>query len=339
MKEGNQQMHANRSIYAPVVMAIADVPMNGSILPEEEYRPRAWIGRPVTLGHPTRNGEFRAAEERDRVGTIANAWVQDGKLMGTLKLDADAVPSRVKRLIEDEGTLDVSTGYFSQDTMSGDYAVNRDVIPDHLALLPDEDGACSWQDGCGLRAQTRGKRKLRVNNCCKECSHTEGTTNMHWVNQYLCDHALTNPNVIRNNARIPTVHDLAGVHRSRTDSPLTPEDDEAVAAMTAHENIREELTANRATSAKFRRNRTGQRQRPDADALVARTHAFHHEQEVRRRNGVAINAALGFAPGNSLHGHAVEVSEDDPEVAAMLGYQTIHEDLRTRNNKSRTRAR
>jgi hypothetical protein len=30
-----------------------------------------------------------------------------------------------------------------------------DMIPDHLALLPNSTGACSWDDGCGLRANAK----------------------------------------------------------------------------------------------------------------------------------------------------------------------------------------
>jgi hypothetical protein len=55
--------------------------------------------------------------------------------------------------------LEVSLGVFTEDEPTSgnwngeDYvAIARSHRPDHLALLPGEQGACSWADGCGVRA-------------------------------------------------------------------------------------------------------------------------------------------------------------------------------------------
>lgn len=58
--------------------------------------------------------------------------------------------------------MELSTGLFTQNepapagaTFNGrpyDY-VARNYRPDHLAVLPDQIGACSLADGCGVLAQ------------------------------------------------------------------------------------------------------------------------------------------------------------------------------------------
>jgi hypothetical protein len=60
--------------------------------------------------------------------------------------------------------LEVSTGLFSdQDSVPGEWngeaydAILRNYRPDHLALLPGGTGACSWEDGCGVRANQKGE--------------------------------------------------------------------------------------------------------------------------------------------------------------------------------------
>src|SRR5690606_16997468 len=41
-----------RMLVVPLIMARADVVMNGGYVPVEEMSPEAWNGRPVTVGHP-----------------------------------------------------------------------------------------------------------------------------------------------------------------------------------------------------------------------------------------------------------------------------------------------
>jgi hypothetical protein len=57
-------------------------------------------------------------------------------------------------------------------------SVARNMIADHLALLPNDEGACNWKDGCGIRANKRNKQinkggkmkrtKMKVTPCCKK---------------------------------------------------------------------------------------------------------------------------------------------------------------------------
>lgn len=73
-----------------------------------------------------------------------------------------------RRLVEGE-ELEVSTGYFhaykeETGTHDGDRyeAVQFDLLPDHLAGLPSETGACSWEDGCGA-PRVNAETALAVN--------------------------------------------------------------------------------------------------------------------------------------------------------------------------------
>ncbi len=157
----------------PVVMAKSDVPMNDALFPEEEYFADAWNGVPVTIGHPaSEDGGFLNANlphviEQLCVGRIFNAEVKFGNLVGEAWVDVNKL-NRVDRelleMMEAGVPLDVSTGFYASiEEKSGESGgkkysqIVRSVIPNHLALLPSEEGACSWKDGCGVRANMRGK--------------------------------------------------------------------------------------------------------------------------------------------------------------------------------------
>jgi hypothetical protein len=125
-------------------------------------------------GHPVEtNGdgepEFVSANQRPyiedmHVGHLANVEADDEirGLTGEAWLSADdatevgeSAIEAARRIAESE-KLDVSTGYFhrpvrTQGRHEGTaYEVEQtDLMPDHLALLPNERGACSWADGCG----------------------------------------------------------------------------------------------------------------------------------------------------------------------------------------------
>lgn len=155
----------------PVIMARADVPMNGSLFPVEEMWPATWNGVPVTVGHPETGDQFESANQPGTltewaVGKIFNAAVDGLLLKGEAWIDverAEKVRPGLVALIESGEPMDVSTGYFcdgeaARGVLNGkEYqAIDRAIRPDHLALLPDEEGACNWDDGCGVRSNKRG---------------------------------------------------------------------------------------------------------------------------------------------------------------------------------------
>jgi uncharacterized protein DUF2213 len=154
----------------PVVMARGNVVMNGSLFPEEEMLPETWDGVPVTVGHPSDGDGFVSANQPDvlsdwAVGRIFHATVEAGKLKAEAWIDvedAERVAPGLIESIESGEPMDVSTGYFSTpEKASGEIDgkiyedIDRAVRPNHLALLPNEEGACNWADGCGVRANKR----------------------------------------------------------------------------------------------------------------------------------------------------------------------------------------
>jgi hypothetical protein len=58
--------------------------------------------------------------------------------------------------IEREDHIDVSTGYIADEQCDGrGPCIHRNIKPDHLAILPISQGACSWRDGCGVRSNMK----------------------------------------------------------------------------------------------------------------------------------------------------------------------------------------
>jgi hypothetical protein len=214
-------------------MAIAGHEMNGAIIPSEEMRPADWIGRPVTLDHPRDTTGFVAAREDDAIGVIAHAWVEGGKLKSVLKLDAADLPSRVRRLIEREEPLDVSVGYFSEDVTEGNATYSRSIVPDHLALLPGGEGACSWADGCGLRAnrQRRGRALLHVNTKCGCSRCAKGGKKRMYLSptELAAKRAYSTHARGSDDDRRQIIADLISDDRS----PFTPDDEESLRMMSS----------------------------------------------------------------------------------------------------------
>lgn len=157
------------TLVVPVVMARADVVMNGSWVPVEELIPETWNGVPVTVGHPEKDKGFTSANSPEvltdwAVGRIFNAALDGLKLKAEAWIDmerATAVAPGLVPSLEAGLPMNISTGYFCDDEpAAGDLngktytAISRKLRPDHLALLPDEEGACSWTDGCGVRTNS-----------------------------------------------------------------------------------------------------------------------------------------------------------------------------------------
>lgn len=177
-------------IVAPTQMITEGV-HNGSdgpiFYPADELAklPSAWNHMPVVVYHPMVNGMTVSARTPDqltsrKIGLLMNAkWDGETKKLGAETwLDPDRiakVDNRVGEAIENNNMMEVSTGlYMSLEKKEGEWngehydAIAHDLQPDHLALLPDQLGACSIADGAGfLRANQ--DRDLLLN----EMSHEE----------------------------------------------------------------------------------------------------------------------------------------------------------------------
>lgn len=156
---------------APTI-AVMETVLNGFLLPASEIArfPEAWDGVPTTVGHPEDEYGFPAsASTQDQLfrsaGWFFNTSVDledHAKLHGEIWIN-------VENALEKGGNLEralsqlrggyqgeVSSAFYADiedtnGTFNGDeyYGIFRNIIPDHIAILLDEKGACSIEDGCG----------------------------------------------------------------------------------------------------------------------------------------------------------------------------------------------
>lgn len=167
-----RQQHAGKEhLVVPLVM-LRETVVNGGLVTLSELKPMGWNGVPVTIGHPAneRGANVSASQnpqihEQVKVGTIFGAHVDGDKLKAQAWIDIELAEARYKGIIsilESGVPMDVSVGYYSTDEQrlgvfndKPYFEVHKDLKPDHLAILPDEEGACSWADGCGVRANSK----------------------------------------------------------------------------------------------------------------------------------------------------------------------------------------
>lgn len=162
-------------LVVPVTMMVEGV-HNGSMGPlfhsiaELGKFPQAWNGRPVVIDHPEEEGQSVSANspeimERQVVGIIFNTHVDNTKLRAEAWLNEEKLrqscPS-VLASVQKSEPIEVSIGVFTdQEEVEGDWndehyiAVAHNHRPDHLALLPGGRGACSVEDGCGIRVNKK----------------------------------------------------------------------------------------------------------------------------------------------------------------------------------------
>ena len=169
-------------VVAPVVLMTAGIHhgSRGRVLytAEELSRmPITWHGRPVPIMHPTDNdGSPRSCNDPDimeaqAVGRVFNVEWEQGtqRLKGELWIDEQRAKEVCQRMnlpdvvnmIDQGQPVEVSTGLFPEQDGQGGALTNGQeydataigIHADHLALLPGGRGACSWEDGCGVRNQ------------------------------------------------------------------------------------------------------------------------------------------------------------------------------------------
>ena len=170
-KSRKETLDGREYLVVPMTMIVPGV-LNGSkgalFYPPEEVGkdPTPWNGMPITWYHPTRNGVNVSARDPDIIrdqgaGFLARSSA-NGKLRSEAWLDVAKVmtkpsgPEVLNKLRRGE-PVEISTGLFTDNTEQvGEHNgkrythVARNYRPDHLAILPDQRGACSVDDGCGL---------------------------------------------------------------------------------------------------------------------------------------------------------------------------------------------
>lgn len=155
--------------------------LNNYLVPGEEisHFVEAWNGSPITLRHPQQNNGSANVPNPDVpiIGRFYNVSFDGKRMTGEYWFDDQLLqthaPVTRSKIIAGQ-TVETSTGYWAdEENVNGDYGgkayeiIHRNLRPDHIALLPDEVGACSVQDGCGVN------RNQVITNC-NQCS-TGGT--------------------------------------------------------------------------------------------------------------------------------------------------------------------
>jgi hypothetical protein len=128
--------------------------------PEEELSktPEAWNMKPVVVYHPVINGVGVSACDPEivdayKIGLIMNTRYDEGALRAEAWIEAERaslVDNRVLAGVQNGEMMEVSTGLFTDNKDENGAIVARNYRPDHLAILPDQVGACSIADGAGL---------------------------------------------------------------------------------------------------------------------------------------------------------------------------------------------
>jgi len=173
-----ESLNGNDYLVVPTAMLVEGVHVanNGALYysPSEFGKiPEAWNGIPVTIYHPQDDdGEFISANSPavykfQTIGIIFNTHLNaENKLMSECWIDIDKTSLLSPAVLEHVRAgkpLEVSTGVFTEnDGIAGSWngegytSTAYNFRPDHLALLPGGEGACSWDDGCGIRANQKG---------------------------------------------------------------------------------------------------------------------------------------------------------------------------------------
>lgn len=164
-------------LIAPVVM-IREGVHNALLYLTEELGAfvESWNGRAIPISHPQRAGEYVSANSPDIwasevVGFLFNTRMDGDRLVSEIWLDIEKAEklgelgAGIVETLRSGGQMEVSTGLLlnieeTPGSWNGESydGIARMIYPDHLALLPNEIGACSWDDGCGTpRVNTKGE--------------------------------------------------------------------------------------------------------------------------------------------------------------------------------------
>jgi len=166
------EMHNNRKhMIIPIIALMEGVihPVNAEtpeFVPLETLKKAAasWVGKPVMLQHPKRDGKQCSASDPELrasagLGVIAKSYVEGRKMLQEVWIDDERAkklhPEMHERLAAG-ATEEVSVGaYVIAEARDGEFNGKRfkaqwlETQGDHLAFLPGGRGACSCDMGCG----------------------------------------------------------------------------------------------------------------------------------------------------------------------------------------------
>jgi len=177
---GPQQVRETESAYI-----IEDVPivrpmeLAGGYVPEESVRDTAgaWDGTPATLNHPrNERGEPVAANRQPEthLGGTEETYYDGTHVRGNIRVKKRRLDSvggeatDIRRALENGQPIDVSSQYAAEPLPPGRYDgehrsnVERITRPDSVAILPNKQGVCSIEDGCGINPQLAANADVSV---------------------------------------------------------------------------------------------------------------------------------------------------------------------------------
>lgn len=178
-----KRTHSGRQYLIAPVVALRQGVLNGALVLAEEYSKfvEAWNGIPLPLGHPqASDGAYLSCNTPELLagcpGRFFNAHMDGDKLVGEMWIDieqAKAIGGKAliaERRLENAEPIEVSSAYFADtDQVSGEWEgqqydrIQRNFRPNHLAILLDEKGACSWEMGCGAPRVNQEIKKVEKN--------------------------------------------------------------------------------------------------------------------------------------------------------------------------------
>lgn len=176
----SRQLYGREYLVVPMTMVVPGV-LHGSRGPllytKEEIasNPSAWNSIPIVKNHPSAR-TARTPEYLDKagMGIVLNAHIStDGKLVAEGWFDVQrtqVVDNSIYEKLKSGEKIELSTGVgVSIDNEVGDNPVfngvryegiAKNLKPDHLAILPDDEGACSLKDGCGVNNSKGWKERF-----------------------------------------------------------------------------------------------------------------------------------------------------------------------------------
>lgn len=189
-----EELNGRKYIVVPMTMIVPGV-LNGSkgplLYPPEECanNVEAWNGMPIVVYHPKLNGQAISARTPEvlnsqGIGFVFKSNYQD-KVVAEGWYDIETtqrVDNRIIEKIEAGEPIELSTGLFTDNEPADEGAtyngkpynfIARNYRPDHLAVLPDQVGACSLKDGCGVLVNEKGPVKFHFEPTENELSHAE----------------------------------------------------------------------------------------------------------------------------------------------------------------------
>jgi hypothetical protein len=155
--------------------------MNTYLMPAEEIARsvKGWNGTAISIDHPHLNDGSVNVPDPDVaiIGRFYHARSENNgrRMSGEYWIDlAEAEKYKEGKVIVEairaNKVLETSTGYYADDEETPGLfegkqyqTIHRNLLPDHIAILPKAIGACSVRDGCGVN------RNIKLNECDCDC--------------------------------------------------------------------------------------------------------------------------------------------------------------------------